>query len=180
MQVPSARHWIEQLKMTTHVEGGSFVEVYRSAIVLDESTLSAAASVTSSIPSTPAPVFNGPRNCSTHIYFLLEQGQFSAFHRIASDELWHFYEGDPLTVYELLVDGTLVEHLLGRGPGYRFFTMIHAGSWFASKPLLGAGYSLVGCTVSPGFDFADFELADAGELIRAYPMHEALITSLCR
>jgi len=99
---PSAKYWVQKLELTTHVEGGSFKEVYRSPLVLNRLQLPAE--------------FSGDRNVSTSIYFLLEQGQFSAFHRIASDELWHFYFGDPLIIYEIERNGTLKEHLLGNNP----------------------------------------------------------------
>lgn len=165
---PSATYWVQKLQLTTHVEGGSFKEVYRSSLVLRHSQL----------PDE----FSGDRNVSTSIYFLLEQEQFSAFHRIASDELWHFYFGDPLIIYELRQNGTLNEHLLGNNPENKesFQCVIKAGNWFASRPAAGSEYSLAGCTVSPGFDFNDFELAERKQLIETYPRHALLINSLTR
>jgi len=164
----SASHWIKHLQLAQHVEGGWYSEVYRSALMIRKEQL--------------PPVFSGARNACTHIYFLLEQGNFSAFHRIASDELWHFYSGDPLVVYEIDTRGSLTEHLLGNNPllGHSPFCVISAGSWFGSRPATGSEYALVGCTVSPGFDFADFELANADELAAAHPSHEILIRSLIR
>jgi predicted cupin superfamily sugar epimerase len=122
------------------------------------------------------------RNCSTSIYFLLQQDQFSAFHRIASDEIWHFYCGGTLIIYEIEQDGSLTEHVLGSDPerGETFQCVIKAGNWFASRPAAGSEYSLTGCTVSPGFDFSDFELANRSELVTTYPFYETLITSLTR
>jgi predicted cupin superfamily sugar epimerase len=110
----------------------------------------------------------------------LEYGQFSAFHQIASDEGWHFYDGDPLTVYEIQLDGKLIIHKLGRNldAGESFQCMIKAGSWFGSRCETQEGFSLVGCTVAPGFDFADFSLADRQELSRQFPQHSTLIESL--
>jgi predicted cupin superfamily sugar epimerase len=165
---PAAPYWIEKLQLTRHIEGGSFREVYRSSL---------------SVPRKALPVlFQGERNISTSIYFLLEKDQFSAFHRIASDELWHFYFGDPLLIYEITHSGMLNTHLLGcdAEKGEVFQTVIQAGSWFASVPAKGSEYSLAGCTVSPGFDFADFELADRGHLSMQYPRHAGLIASLTR
>jgi predicted cupin superfamily sugar epimerase len=164
----SAAYWIQHLQLTHHVEGGSFGEVYRSPLLLPKEHLPAA--------------FTGHRNACTHIYFLLENKQFSAFHRIQSDELWHFYTGDPLVIYEIDNNGQLTEHLLGNDPeaGQTLFSYIKAGSWFASRPVVQSAYALVGCTVSPGFDFADFELAKAAELAAAFPQHTELITALCR
>jgi predicted cupin superfamily sugar epimerase len=165
---PDASYWINKLQLTQHVEGGAFRETYRSELT---------------IPRTVLPLFfQGDRNASTTIYFLLASGQFSAFHRIAADEVWHFYFGDPLLVHEINHNGRLVTHLLGTDPekGESFQTVIKAGSWFASVPVPGSEYALVGCTVAPGFDFADFELADRAALSQQYPEHAELIEKLTR
>ena len=165
---PSASYWIEKLELTAHVEGGAFREVYRSELTL---------------PKTVLPLFfQGSRSASTSIYFLLSKGQFSAFHRIASDELWHFYYGDPLHVYEIAHNGRLFTHVLGSNPekGESFQTVVKAGSWFASAPAPGSEYALVGCTVAPGFDFADFELADLETLSTQHPDHADLIRQFTR
>lgn len=165
---PNAAYWIRQLQLTAHVEGGAFREVYRSELMISQTAL---------------PVFfQGNRNASTSIYFLLAGGQFSAFHRIASDELWHFYFGDPLLIYEIGHSGNLTIHKLGPDieKGESFQAMVRAGSWFASIPAEGSEYALVGCTVAPGFDFADFELADRATLMKQYPQYAALIESLTR
>lgn len=165
---PDAAYWIDKLQLTSHVEGGVFREVYRSELV---------------IPRKSLPLFfQGDRPASTHIYFLLLDGQFSAFHRIASDEIWHFYSGDPLLVYEITHSGRLVTHLLGGNPDQAesFFSVVRAGSWFASAVADGGEYALVGCTVAPGFDFADFELARRDVLVNQYPEHAALIRRFTR
>lgn len=162
-----AHYWIEKLSLHHHVEGGSFREVYRSPL-------------TASLSSHPS--FKGERSFCTSIYFLLEKGQFSAFHKIASDEVWHFYSGDTLLIYEIEPDGRLLTHRLGNDPakGASFQCMIRAGNWFGSVVEEGGDYALVGCTVSPGFDFADFELAKQDELIAVYPQHAHLIRRLTR
>lgn len=161
-----ASYWIETLGLTKHIEGGSFKEVYRSPLTAAHSLLPA--------------IFKTDKNFCTSIYFLLEKGQYSAFHRIKSDELWHFYYGDPLIVYEIDVSGNLTEHKLGSNPdkGENFQCVIKAGNWFGSRVAPGGAYSLAGCTVSPGFDFADLELARRDELIKQYPNHSSLITEL--
>lgn len=163
----SAEFWITHLNLSKHIEGGYFSEVYRSLLSFD----------TEALPKE----FSGNRNICTHIYFLLEKGQFSAFHRIRSDELWHFYSGDPLIIYEIEKNGALTKHLLGNDPqsGQSLFCVIKTGNWFASKVANGSEYALAGCTVSPGFDFADFELAKKEELLAKYPAHAELITRLC-
>lgn len=165
---PTADYWIEKLALTQHIEGGAFREVYRSPLTITKGALPV--------------VFKGDRNISTSIYFLLAKGQFSAFHRIASDEGWHFYYGDPLLIFEIKQDGTQITHRLGSDieKGEQFQAMIQAGSWFASAPAEGSEYSLVGCTVSPGFDFADFELAEQASLIRQFPQHAGLIDKFTR
>lgn len=153
--------------MTQHVEGGAFREVYRSTHMLPQDALSLQ--------------HQGPRNASTSIYFLLQRGEFSAFHRIASDEIWHFYEGDALSIYEIDEDGILKRHLLGRDPdkGEELQACIPAGRWFASRVEEGT-YTLCGCTVAPGFDFEDFELAERALLQQQFPVHSTLIQELTR
>jgi len=164
----AAYYWIEKLQLAKHIEGGYYREIYRSRITVNKSSL----------PDS----FHGARNICTAIYFLLEKKQFSAFHRIASDEIWHFYHGDALTIYEIEFDGTLLEHKLGgtAEAGEVFQAVIKAGNWFASRVANGEGYALVGCTVSPGFDFEDFELAERKALIDQLPQHEKLIMQLTR
>jgi hypothetical protein len=162
----TAEYWIEKLGLESHVEGGAFKEVYRSPLILKD------------LPNT----FKGERNAYTAIYFLLKSGDFSAFHRIASDEGWHFYAGTSLTVYEIEESGKLITHKLGNDieNGETFQTTIKVESWFGSRCEDGDGYALVGCTVAPGFDFEDFELATYEELSAKYPQHDALIKEMTR
>lgn len=166
MKQYSAEYWRNKLELITHVEGGAFKETYRSAMVLPQQILT--------------DEHKGDRAASTSIYFLLEYGEFSAFHRIASDEVWHHYDGDVLCVYEIKENGTLVKHLLGKDidKGEHPQVVIEAGSWFGSRVEVADGYTLCGCTVAPGFDFADFELASDTGLINKYPQHTDLIKSL--
>src|SRR6266700_3483655 len=165
---PSPDYWISKLQLTSHIEGGAFREVYRSSLL---------------IPATALPAgFNGDRNICTAIYFMLQQGQYSAFHKIQSDEIWHFYYGDALVIYEIEKSGILTEHHLGSNFEKEevFQCVIKAGSWFASMVAPGGEYGLAGCTVSPGFDFADFELAGPDQLVTLYPQHKALILALTK
>lgn len=152
----NAKYYIDKLGLTKHLEGGAFKETYRAELIIENNALTAD--------------FKGDRNASTGIYFLLEHGQFSAFHKIASDEMWHFYDGDTLTIYEIESNGTLITHKLGRNieAGESFQCVIKAGNWFGSRCEVTNGFSLVGCTVAPGFDFADFELADKLVLQKQY------------
>lgn len=164
----SAQQLISQFKLQKHPEGGWYKETYRSS---------------ENIPQAALPArFKGPRVFSTAIYFLLEQGNFSAFHRIKSDECWHFYSGDPLLLYVIEMNGTLTTVILGNDTvqGQLFQYVVPANCWFASRPASLSTFSFLGCTVAPGFDFGDFELANAAFLLALYPRHQIIIKELCR
>jgi predicted cupin superfamily sugar epimerase len=162
-----ARLLIEQLQLEPHPEGGWFRETYRSP---------------GEIPAAALPEgYTGGRAFSTAVYFLLAGEEFSAFHRIRSDELWHFHAGSDLLVHVLSPGGDCRVVTLGdaRGrAGVCFQAAVPAGTWFAAELRDKAGYALVGCTVAPGFDFRDFELADTERLAREFPGHEGLIRRL--
>jgi hypothetical protein len=154
-----ARFWIDRLGLEKHPEGGYFKETYRSEIELN------------------LPGYGGPRNASTAIYYLLDGQQFSAFHRIKSDEVWHFYAGSPLILYVIDDAGNLHENKLGNNPdrGEALQTVVKAYCWFAASVSEPDSFSLVGCTVSPGFDFRDLEMGRRADLIRQYPQHSDII-----
>jgi predicted cupin superfamily sugar epimerase len=162
----SAEYYIKKLGLTQHLEGGAFNETYRSEMVIPQANLPTG--------------FKGNRNASTAIYFLLSFGQFSAFHKILSDEMWHFYAGQTLTIYEIENNGNLITHQLGADleNGETFQCVIKAGNWFGSRCEIANGFSLVGCTVSPGFDFTDFELANKYELCQTFPALANLISEM--
>ena len=163
-----AQQLVQHYAMLPHPEGGFYKEAYRSEEDVAQKAL----------PER----FNGNRSFSTAIYFLLEQGNFSAFHRIKSDECWHFYAGETLLVYVLYPNGKLLITRLGNNllNGETFQFVVPANCWFASEPAPNSNFSFVGCTVSPGFDFADFELAKVDELSNSFPEHSNLIERLCR
>lgn len=166
----TADYWIEKLELQPHPEGGFYKEIHRSKVILERQAL----------PSR----FRGDRVASTSIYFLLKGNNFSAFHRIRSEEGWHYYAGNTsLTVHELKTNGIYTQHKLGADfeNGEQFFSMIEAESWFATEPndKSEESYALVGCTVAPGFHFDDFELAEANSLRRIYKSHRELIERLC-
>jgi uncharacterized protein len=160
-----AKQLIETLALKPHPEGGFYAETFRSSLVVDS-------------PEHPA-----PRSASTAIYFLLRRDDFSAFHRVRSDELWHHYAGDPLELYLIDAAGTLsVEHLgmaltRGQRPQALAPRSVLQAACVTSGP---HGYSLCGCTVAPGFDFADFEMPARSALRDAHPAHAALFERLCR
>jgi len=168
MPLPHISRLIKQYNLQPHPEGGWYCQTYKS----DEEIIADA------LP----PGFSGKRVFSTAIYFLLEQGSFSAFHRIKSDECWHFYSGGSLLIYIIQQNGKLEIISLGKNfeEGQTFQYVVPANCWFASRPASGSEYCLVGCTVSPGFEFADLELATVNELSNAYPQHAAIIKELCR
>lgn len=164
----TAAQLIQQYQLLPHPEGGYYKETYRSS---------------ETIPAAALPArFNGNRSFSTAIYFLLEQGNFSAFHKIKSDECWHFYAGQTLLVHILHTNGELQTVKLGSNATEEelFQFVVPANCWFASEPAPGTEFSLTGCTVAPGFDFADFELAKAEELVKSFPFYSTLIRRLCR
>ncbi len=157
--------WLAVLNMNKHPEGGYYQEIYKSGC---------STTIASSKEGNPK-----ERSLMTSIYFMLERGNYSGFHRIKSDELWHFYDGDPLFVHEINLEGNYIKHLVGKDPskGQMPFCCIPAGSWFASELISDGEFCLVGCTVAPGFEFEDFELANEA-LIDQYPKYEGLISRL--
>ncbi len=157
--------WVNKLNLLPHPEGGFYKETYRSKELVNSISLNNK---------------KVERPSSTAIYFLLTKGNFSAFHRIASDEMWHFYHGDPLVVHVIHPTGDYEKILLGNEIDNNCVpqALVPAKSWFASESL--GQYSLVGCTVAPGFDFEDFELAKQEELSTLFPAHRLLISRLCR
>lgn len=164
----TAAAYIKHYQLLPHPEGGWYKENYRS---------------TEQVAATALPNrFEGNRSFSTAIYFLLEAGNFSAFHRIKSDECWHFYSGHPLDIFVFEPSGLLTITRLGNNPadGSVFQFIVPANCWFASRPAQNSEFCFVGCTVAPGFDFEDFEMANADALIKLFPEHEVLIQSLCR
>lgn len=185
----TAENWIRALKLRPHPEGGWFRETYRS-----RETIAGA-----HLPKR----YQGPRAFGTAIYFLLKAGQFSALHRLKSDELWHFYAGAPVEIFILPGNGALKKVKLGLNPeaGERPQVVIAANVWLAAAlvrqnhqpqaeaspkaasrragpPLAEKSYALLGCTMAPGFDFSDFELGAGQELCRRFPRHQALIKKM--
>jgi uncharacterized protein len=159
-------YWIRKLRLEPHPEGGYYRQTYRADLVLE------------GLPRQ----FSGPRAASTAIYFLLEGENFSAFHRLRSDEVWHFYLGATVTVHVIEADGRYTQVQLGSDPeaGGVLQAVVKAGCWFASQMKDGKSFALVGCTVAPGFDFEDFELAERDRLVELYPQHRDVITNLTR
>jgi predicted cupin superfamily sugar epimerase len=159
----TANEWIERLGLAPHPEGGWFREVYRSheRIALD------------ALPER----FDSTRVFSTAIYFLLNAGEISRLHRIHQDEAWHFYDGSPLALHRIRPDGEHLEIQVGRTGVALPLAVVPAGDFFGAE-VIGAGFSLVGCTVAPGFEFADFEMPSRDELYQRFPQHGELVQKL--
>ena len=164
----SIEQLIRKLDLQPHPEGGYFKETYRSEGQIHEDSLE--------------PGYEGARNYSTCIYFLLTSESFSALHRINQDEIWHFYDGSPIRLHVISPAGQYAEHLVGRdlskGEVPQF--VVPGGSWFAAEVKEEDAFSLAGCTVSPGFDFRDFEMASGQELTSKFPELEKIIARLVR
>ena len=163
-----AGYWIEKLQLEPHPEGGYYRQTYRADVIISREALPQG--------------FGGARAAATAIYFLIEGKNFSAFHRLCSDELWHFYAGSPLLVHVIDPSGKYSMQSLGNEPdlGQHFQAVVPAGCWFASHVADWQSWALVGCTVAPGFDFADFEIGKRSDLCEQYPQHRSLIQWLTR
>lgn len=155
-------NYIKLINLIPHPEGGYFRETYRSANLFDN--------VNGEFP-------DGRCYCAS-IYYLLESGQFSKFHRIKSDEIWHFYDGSPLDLF-YIYNEQLHHTILGRNidKGMMFQQIVPAGAWMAAKLSVG-DYSLVGCDTAPGFEYKDFEIADKTELTNQFPIYSKIINEL--
>lgn len=155
------RDWISRLSLRPHPEGGHYAETYRSAY-----------SVTS-----PG---EGETSAVTSIHYLLQGGDFSAFHRIAYPELWYHHEGSPLDIHEIDSSGAYRVRRLGRGPGELLSLAVEPGTWFAAEVVERQGFALVSCAVAPGFRFEIFEMAKRETLLAEHPRHAEIITRLTR
>jgi predicted cupin superfamily sugar epimerase len=155
-----AKYFIDKIGMLPHPEGGFYKETYRSKEVVYNSE-------------------NNQRNISTAIYFLLEKENKSHFHRIKSDELWFHHEGETLEILSIQ-NGSLIRTFLGSDleNGEVLQTTIPANVWFASRMKNYQGFGLVSCTVAPGFDFADFEMAKKDELVKEFPHLNEIIEEM--
>lgn len=166
MNSVSVEDLIRLYGLREHPEGGYFKETYRAAGKISRAELKG--------------LFPGDRNFLTGIYFLLTKGQISRLHRIRSDEMWHFYLGGPLTIAQISPGGQVESIVLGPDikAGQKLQHVVPAGCWFGAYPREGREFSFVGCTVAPGFDPADFEMADRAALLAAFPQAADVIEKL--
>lgn len=167
-QTMSAATIIEKLQLLPHPEGGFYSETYRCSEEIPAEALDSR--------------YGSARSICTSIYFLLTRDVFSSMHRVASDEIYHFYCGSPLEMLLLNPDGTHEIVVIGSdlSAGQRPQFMIPRGVWQGSRVMGTEDFALVGATVAPGFDFRDFELGDRAQLIEQYPAQAKLITTLTR
>ncbi len=163
-----AKYYISKLDLTPHPEGGYFKEIYRAGEIYEADFL----------PER----YNSNRAFSTSIYFLLESNQVSTFHKLKSDEIWHFYDGSPVTIFCIEKKGNFRQIKLGQNleAGEVLQTVIKRDTWFGAKVNGKNSFTFVGCTVSPGFDFDDFELGERENLIRQFPQHKNIIEELTK
>jgi uncharacterized protein len=154
----NAEYYIESLNMTSHVEGGYFKESFLSN---DE--------------------VRKDKKLWSSIYFLLKTGEVSNFHRLKSDELWYYHDGEALTIYMISPEGELIAKQLGINieNGEVPQVLVPKGYIFGSA-MNNDGFALVGCMVAPAFEFDDFELFEREELLNLYPEHEETILKLTR
>ncbi|MGZ7130217.1 MAG: cupin domain-containing protein [Halobacteriota archaeon] len=164
----NAEKLIKQLGLKPHPEGGYYRETYRSDEMLG----------TELLPER----YIDDRCFGTAIYYLLTRETFSAIHRLKTDEIYHFYLGDPIELVQLLPDGSGRIVILGNDimGGTQVQTVVVRGAWHGARLTDGGKYALLGTTVSPGFEFADNEIGDRKELIRSYPSFSDTIIALTR
>lgn len=165
--VNQANKLIEQLNLIPHPEGGHYSETYKSQIYLSTGELNNC-------------VTN--KNCSTLIYFLLKEHEYSAFHKLKSDEVWIYNSGDFVNIYIIDSNGKLSIEKFGSNidNGENLQVFIPANSWFAAELINKDNYILMSCLVSPGFDWNDFELGKRETLKLKYPEHTNLFKRLCK
>jgi uncharacterized protein len=165
--MPTAEQLIRLLQLQPHPrEGGHFRETYRSTDLLPASAL--------------PPHYRSPRAASTAIYYLLTPNTCSALHRLGSDEVFHFYLGSPVRMLQLFPDGQGKEVILGPDllEGQSVQVVVPRGVWQGSVLEPGGAFALLGCTVAPGFEYADYESGNRAELMARYPAFAELITRL--
>ncbi len=153
---------IESLELIRHPEGGWYREVYRAdTMVIHPHQLR-------------------KRSAATAIYYLLKYPDYSSFHRLSSDEIWHFYQGGAILIHELTEQGMKSTRLGGDTKGSLYQYVVRRDSWFAVELQEADTYALAGCTMAPGFDFEDFKLAAKDQLLAEFPDQEEIINRLCR
>lgn len=164
----TAEEYIQKLNLQSHIEGGYFNEFYKAKDLVN--------------PVETEKYVDGARSAGTSIYFMLNKEGFSAWHRLKSDEIWHFYDGSPIDIH--VIDPNtrkLTTHTVGNpidDNKAQFQVVIPAGCWFAAEVRDKSSFGLVGCTVNPGFEYKDFELANKKAMAYQYPAYKDIIERL--
>ncbi len=159
----NAKKIIDILELKPHIEGGYYKRTYQSAIDVN-------------FDSKTRPI-------NTAIYYLLESHDFSCWHRLKSDEIWHYYCGGNLLVHQINENGILSSTILGNlieHPNVQPQCVIPAYTWFSAEVQSPESFTLMGCTVAPGFEYDDFEMGDRVKLLDKYPQHKELIIKLTK
>ncbi|WP_210405038.1 cupin domain-containing protein [Pedobacter sp. G11] len=156
----NADYWIKKLDLQPHPEGGYYKEIFRSGNEIYRESES--------------------RKACTSIYYLISDNDFSAFHRLKSDELWYFHKGEPIFIHVINPQGIYQCIELSDSDSGSLQVIIPPDSWFAAEIPGGAGFSLTSCAVAPGFEFSEFEMGDKQLLINEFPEHRELLMKLCR
>ncbi len=162
----NAEFWINNLDLQAHPEGGFYKEIYRSNEFVENINL----------PDR----FETKHSFFTSIYFLLNQNQISAFHKLQADEIWYYHKGSALVIHIISPEGNYHKVILGLKlkSGENPQVVIPHNHWFSAELLNKSTYSLISCSVSPGFEFSDFELGKREQLLSEYPLHKNLIKKM--
>ncbi len=158
----NSKYWIEKLELVRHIEGGFYKQIYASKKQCQE---------------------HGNRNLATCIFYLLEGNDFSAFHKINGDEIWHFFIGSSLTIYIFNENDSKLKIVkLGKDldKGESLQLIINEGNWLAAEVNDKSSFTLVGCTVIPGFKFKHFKLAKKKSLLLKFPSYKWVIEKLAK
>lgn len=158
----NSQYWIEKLELLRHIEGGFYKQIYASKKQCQE---------------------HENRNLATCIFYLLEGNDFSAFHKINGDEIWHFFIGSSLTIYIINENDSKLKIVkLGKDldKGENLQLIINEGNWFAAEVNDKSSFTLVGCTVIPGFEFKNFKLAKKKSLLLKFPSYKWVIEKLAK
>jgi uncharacterized protein len=166
MHIHDLPKWVSKLGLSPHPEGGYFKGTFESGEYISDNELSVN--------------YEGKRKLYTSIYFLLASDDVSHFHRLKSDELWYYHGGSPLSIHVIDKNGIYQEIKLGMNldAGEVPQVLVKKNSIFGSSVSEQDSCSLVGCMVSPGFEFQDFELFTQEELLKDYPQHKEIIMKL--
>lgn len=168
------QNWIEKLQLERHIEGGYFARSYQA----EDKVITVHDRYNSNFSNKETSI----RHAGSSIYFLLEKDDFSAWHKLKSDEMWHYYDGDSvITIHSIDEQGDYTQQTLGHpslDPSAQFQVVVRSGVWFAAELVNKNSFALVGCTVFPGFEYEDFILANREKLIEKYPQHTKIIKRL--